>query len=163
MGVLEMVRRRREKGSEVREGHFAPRYDGTAIVRIDSPNVANYEAVNISSFFDGIDGGLERDQPFMVLHDARGIPPVDLPRRLEFLRCIDARRGQLNERVVAYGAVVSSPFERGLVTAFAWFVQLSLPIRLFPSVEEAEGWLRQRHAEFAKQAPAHLGTVFKAG
>ena len=63
---------------------------------------------------------------------------------------IDRRRDGINGRAVAYAAVVSSPFERGIVTAFAWFVKLRLPIRLFPRLEDAESWLWQRHTEFVE-------------
>ena len=91
-----------------------------------------------------VDSALALNAPFVVLHDVRDMPHVDDARRCEFMRELDARRPQVEAMLLGYAALVGSPLERGIVTAFAWFARLPVPVRLFAREVEASAWLDTR-------------------
>jgi len=126
------------------EGPFLADLGSFPLLEIASPNVAHYDHVSIPTFFDCVDQGLARKTRFAVLHDARAIPRVDDVRRQEFMELLDPRRPEVVKYVAAYAAIVSSPLERGLITAFMWFIKLPFPIRLFANADEARIWLLSR-------------------
>ncbi|MFT3923560.1 MAG: hypothetical protein QM778_13600 [Myxococcales bacterium] len=138
------------------EGPFRVELDAFPFVHMSSPSVAQFDQPSASSFFECIDRGLERGQPFVILLDARGVPHADEVRRKDFMRLLTARRADVEQRVVAFAAVCGSPLERGLVTAFMWFIRLSLPIRIFGNEGEAKAWLLARY-EAAGAGGAHTG------
>jgi len=125
---------------------------GLPVLRIVSPNVADFDSVDVPSFFEAVDAGLARRSAFAVLHDARGLPPVSGAQRIHFVQMVNERRPLLTQLVAAYAAVVGSPLERGIVTAISWFSNPPLPVRLFERPGDAEVWLTQRL--FAFQASA---------
>lgn len=126
------------------EGPFVADLSSFPLLQIASPSVVQYDHVNIPSFFACIDRGLATQTRFAVLHDARALPHVDDLRRQHFMELIDARRPELGKHVAAYAAVVSTPLERGIITAFMWFIKLPMPLRLFTSEAEARNWLLGR-------------------
>ncbi len=137
------------------EGPFLADLRDFPVLEIASPNVAHCDHVSIPSFFDCVDQGLARHIRFAVLHDARGMPHVDDVRRQEFMELLDARRPEVVKHVAAYAAVVSSPLERGVITAFMWFVKVPFPVRLFASPDDARAWLLSR-IEAARAADSAL-------
>ncbi len=126
------------------EGPFSVDLAAFPLVRLGSPQVAQYDYPSADSFFACIDQGLARNEPFVVLHDARGVPHADELRRKQFMEHLEVRRHAIERLVVAYAAVCGSPLERGLITAFIWFIRLPLPIRIFGGELEARQWLLSR-------------------
>ncbi len=126
------------------EGPFVADLSSFPLLQIASPSVANYEHVNIASFFACVDRGLATQTRFAVLHDARALPHVDDLQRQHFVELIDARRAELGKHVAAYAAIVATPLERGIITAFMWFIKLPMPLRLFTNEAEARSWLLSR-------------------
>ena len=137
------------------EGPFLADLAGLPVLEIVSPNVALYDHVSIPTFFDCIDLGLKQRARFAVMHDARGMPHVDDLRRQEFMELLDLRRPEIVRHVAAYAAIVSSPLERGIITAFMWFIKLPFPIRLFANPAEARSWLLSR-VQAARDADSAL-------
>ena len=139
------------------EGPFSVDLSAFPLVRLGSPQVAQYDYPSASSFFECIDQALARNQPFVVLHDARGVPHADELRRKQFLELLEPRRADVERLVVAYAAVCGSPLERGVITAFMWFIRLPLPIRIFGAELEARHWLLSRPTLVARtSAPEQL-------
>lgn len=137
------------------EGPFLADLRDFPLLEIRSPNVAQYDHVSIPTFFHCVDQGLLRKTHFAVLHDARAMPHVDDGRRQEFMELLDLRRHEVVRYVAAYAAIVSSPLERGLITAFMWFIKLPFPIRLFANEAEARRWLLSR-VKAARETDASL-------
>ncbi len=133
------------------EGHFTPHIDEYPLIGIRSPSVAGFDHVHVPSFFSCVDLGLSRKQPFMLLHDARGMPHVDDARQRHFMRLLDERRVSATRYILAYAAVVGSPLERGIITAFIWFVRLPFPMRIFNHEAEARAWLWTRYDARARR------------
>ena len=129
------------------EGPFEGRIAGFPSLEVRSPSVALYDHVSIPSFFDCIDLGLARKQPFFVVHETHNSPHVDDERRKHFMVMLEERRREIELYVIAYAAVVSSPLERGLITAFIWFSKLPMPMRSFASRSDANLWLWARYEE----------------
>ena len=123
------------------EGPFLADLGSFPLLEIASPNVADFNHVSIPSYFACIDQGLLRKTRFAILHDARAMPHVDDLRRKQFMDLLDPRRPEVVKYVAGYAAVVSSPLERGIITAFMWFIKLPFPIRLFANPAEARDWL----------------------
>jgi len=141
-----------DPGSSV--GLFEYELEGLHLLRILSPNVADFDSVDVPSFFAAVDAVLERQAPFAVLHDARGMPPVSSAARIHFVQLVNERRPLLTRYVAAYAALVGSPLERGIVTAVSWFSNPPLPVRLFERPGDAEAWLSQRLFAFQGGAGA---------
>jgi len=137
------------------EGPFQADLSQFPLLRIASPNLAQFDHVDIPSYFACIDAGLARQLTFAILHDARALPHVDDVRRHAFVEAVDQRRTAIVSHVAAYAGLVSSPLERGVITAFMWFIKLPFPIRLFTSESEANRWLlsRLQAADEANRAP----------
>jgi len=127
------------------EGPFKVEMEAFPLLRMASPSVAQFDQPSASSFFACIDAGLAREEPFVILLDARGVPHADEVRRKDFMQHLELRRPVIERQVVAFAAVCGSPLERGLVTAFMWFIRLALPIRIFGRESEAEAWLLARY------------------
>lgn len=127
-----------------REGPSSADLSRFPLIVLRTPTVAEYEEVSIPSYFACVDEILAQGKPFAVLHDAREIPPVDDAKRNHFMALLDERRELIEARLVAYAALVGSPLERGIVTAFAWFARLPMPVRLFAREAEATSWLKHR-------------------
>lgn len=138
------------------EGPFRVDLTAFPLVHMGSPNVAQYDHPSADSFFGCIDQGLAREAPFVILLDARGVPHADDLRRREFMRHLEARRARIERTVVAFGAICGSPLERGVITAFMWFIRLPLPIRIFGHELEARSWLLGRY-EASLVAEANTG------
>jgi hypothetical protein len=138
------------------EGPFWVDLEDFPLVRMGSPQVAHYDHPSPESFFGCIDKALSRNQPFVLLHDARGVPHADERRRQGFMQLLEARRAEIERLVVAYGAICGSPLERGLITAFMWFIRLPLPLRIFGSEAEAKAWLLSRHGSLSQTGPEAL-------
>jgi hypothetical protein len=117
------------------------------LLEVRSPSVALYDHVSIPSFFECVDLGLARRQPFFIVHETHKSPHVDDERRKHFMMLLEQRRREIERYVIAYAAVVSSPLERGLITAFTWFCKLPMPMRPFSSRDDANSWLWARYAE----------------
>ena len=132
------------------EGPFSVDLSAFPLVRLGSPHVAQYDYPSAASFFSCIDQALARNEPFVVLHDARSVPHADELRRNQFLEHLETRRSAVERLVVAYAAVCGSPLERGLITAFIWFIRLPLPIRIFGAELEARHWLLSRPTLLAR-------------
>ena len=126
------------------EGRFVPSLANFPVLEIASPSVVHYDCVSIPSYFECIDRGLAMQTRFAILHDARALPHVDDLRRQEFQALLAPRRAEVIKHVVAYASVVASPLERGILTAFKWFIKLPFPIHLFTSEAEARSWLLSR-------------------
>ncbi len=124
------------------------------ILWVRTPSVTLYDQVSVPTFFDCVDRGLARGTHFVVLHDAREIPNVDEWQRKEFLSLLNERRPEIEQRVLGYAAIVSSPLERGIITAFTWFVRLALPLRIFTSEGEALSFCASRLAQASAGAQA---------
>lgn len=141
------------------EGPFGADLSQFPLMRILSPNVAQFDQVSIPSYFECLDLGLARQTTFAILHDARALPHVDDVRRHAFVDAVDQRRTQIVRHVTAYAGLVSSPLERGTLTAFMWFIKLPFPIRLFTNESEARLWLlsRVKAANDASAASAAQG------
>jgi hypothetical protein len=129
------------------EGPFVLRRSESGWIELSSPDVAVYDQVSIPSFWACVDVGLSRRAPFVVLHDARCIPHVDEAHTRQFLEQLEPRREAIGRYVLAYAAIVSSPMEQGLITAFTWFVRLPLPLRIFRRESEARSFLGARIAD----------------
>jgi hypothetical protein len=128
------------------EGPFSVDLAAFPLVRIHSPSASDYEHVDVQSFFVGADAAMARREPFALLHDARDMPYVDEPRQVRFLEELHRRRLLVGKYMRAYAAVVSSPRERGLITALGWSAHLPLPTRLFSTEAEASAFLFGRCA-----------------
>ena len=126
------------------EGPFRVELGAFPLVRIHSPSASDYEHVDVLSFFAGADAAMAQRLPFAVLHDARDMPYVDERRQVRFLEQLSRRRLLIGKYMRAYAAVVSSPRERGLITALGWSAHLPLPTRLFASESEATAFLLAR-------------------
>jgi hypothetical protein len=126
------------------EGPFCVDLGAFPLVRIHSPSASEYEHVDVQSFFTAADAAMARRSPFAVLHDARDMPYVDEPRQARFLEELQRRRLLIGKYMRAYAAVVSSPRERGLITALGWSAHLPLPTRLFSNEPEASAFLLAR-------------------
>ena len=129
------------------EGPFCVDLGAFPLVRIQSPSASDYEQVDVQSFFVGADAAMARRLPFALLHDARNMPYVDEPRQARFLEELHRRRLLIGKYMRAYAAVVSSPRERGLITALGWSAHLPLPTRLFSTEAEASAFLFGRCAK----------------
>jgi len=127
------------------EGPFSIDLDAFPLVRMRSPSASEYERVDVASFFACADRVAARRAPFVLLHDARGLPYVDERRQRDFLALLLCRRRALPKHLLAYAAVVSTPLERGLITALAWSAHLPIPTRLFATEPEAQAFLLDRY------------------
>lgn len=133
------------------EGPFEGRIAGFPSLEIRSPSVALYDHVCIDSFFACLDQALARREPFFIVHETHKSPHVDDGRRKQFMELLEQRRKEIERYVVAYAAVVSSPLERGLITAFIWFCKLPMPMRSFANRTEADAWLWARYDEIVQR------------
>lgn len=128
------------------EGPFSIDLGSFPLVRMSSPSASEYERVHVASFFTCADRAAARRAPFVLLHDARGLPYVDEPRKRAFLALLLLRRRALPKHLLAYAAVASTPLERGLITALAWSANLPIPTRIFATELEAQAFLLDRYS-----------------
>jgi hypothetical protein len=133
------------------EGAFTVDLGGFPLVRLNSPDISQYDQVSVPSYFACLDLALAKNAPFVILHDVRGNPPVSDANRREFLEHLEPRRARIEQLVIAYASTCGSPLERAIITAFTWFIKLPLPIRIFTSETEARTWLLTRY-ESARKA-----------
>ncbi len=136
------------------EGPFRVNVDAFPLLRISYPHVHQFASPSNASFFSCLDRGLAFNAPFVILHDARGLPQVDDAKRREFLEFLELRRTRLERQVVACASLCSSPVERGLITAFIWFMRISVPIRIFEQETEATAWLMNQYEKNARSSAA---------
>lgn len=135
-------------------GQFSIELDDFPLVRLRSPSAQHCEHIDVASFFACTDLAIARHRHFVLLHDARGMPYVDEASQSLFLEQLARRRPLIGKYVLAYAAVVSSPLERGMITALGWFAHLPLPTRLFAAEAEARSFLLARHAGMPLRARA---------
>ena len=110
-----------------------------ATAAVDDP-----DALNAS--YRALERVLAKQRRFLMLFDLRGASSSPSRRRrlLDWgLRHEQALRAYLG----ASGLVVGNGFERGFVTAMLWLQPVPWPMRVFSSLQEAEAWLMQEHAE----------------
>ncbi len=127
------------------EGPFRVNVDEFPLLRITYPHAQQFSTPSNQSFFSCLDRGLAFNAPFVILHDAQGLPQVNDIQRREFLELLDLRRTRIERQVVACASLCSSPIERGLITAFIWFMRLSVPVRMFEHEAEARAWLMKHY------------------
>ena len=53
---------------------------------------------------------------------------------------------RLQARMMCIGVCAPRPLQRGLVTAFSWFIPTPFPMRVFGELDEALGWARTQLA-----------------
>jgi hypothetical protein len=127
------------------EGPFTVDLDSFPLVRMRSPSASDFEYVDVQSFFACFELALARHEPFVLLHDARGMAYVDDHRQARFLQELAHVRPTIVRRTVAYAAITEAPLERGLITALSWACQLPLPTRIFAAELEARAFLLERY------------------
>lgn len=127
------------------EGLFSVELEAFPFVRLRSPLALEHDSVDVGSFFVCVALACAREQPFVVLHDARGMPYVDEPRQSAFLSQLAHFRPLIVRRTIAYAVVAHSPLERGLVTALRWSANLPIPIKLFGDEADARAFLLERY------------------
>jgi hypothetical protein len=128
-------------------GPFSVDLEAFPFVRLSSPSASAYESVDVASFFVCAELAAARERPFVLLHDARGMPYVDEQRQASFLDELRRCRPIIARRTIAYAAVASSPLERGLITALTWSAKLPIPLRIFSGEFEARTFLLERYQQ----------------
>lgn len=123
------------------EGAFRVSVDAFPLIYIEPPSATPYAYPSNTSFFRCLDQGLSLDVPFVVLHDATGLRHVNDQRGREFLSSLDQRRARIERQVLACAVLCDSPLERGIITAFIWFMRISVPVRIFGQYDAAKTWL----------------------
>lgn len=130
--------------------------DAFPLVRVGSPGGRAWSLEDVEGFFACADRAISRRARFVLLHDARGMPRLDGSQRARFLTELTRRRHVIERYLIAYGGLVQSPLERGVVTALCWSTPLSLPRRLFASEAEARCFLLHAYARLGpRKRTAH--------
>jgi hypothetical protein len=129
-------------------GELSIDLDDFPLVRVGSPGGRAWSAGDVENFFACADRAISRRARFVLLHDARGMPRLDAEQQQRFLAELAQRKPLVERFLVAYGAVVQSPLERGVLTALSWSTPLALPRRIFPSEPEAKSFLLDAYARF---------------
>jgi hypothetical protein len=120
--------------------------DDFPLVRLGSTGGRAWRSDDVARFFACADRAISRRARFVLLHDARGMPRLDAGQQGRFLAELARRKPLIERFVLAYGAVVQTPLERGVLTALAWSSPLALPRRIFASESEARSFLLDTYA-----------------
>ncbi|HEX5661048.1 MAG TPA: hypothetical protein VFX59_27840, partial [Polyangiales bacterium] len=116
------------------------------LVRVGSTGGRAWSAEDVEDFFTCTDRAISSRARFVLLHDARGMPRLDAAQQQHILAELAHRKPLIERFLVAYGAVVQSPLERGVLTALSWATPLALPRRIFASEPEATSFLLDCYA-----------------
>lgn len=109
-----------------------------------TPAVDDPQALDAS--YRALERVLAKRTRILMLFDLRGASSSPSRRR----RLLDwglRHERELRTYLAASALVVGNGFERGIVTAMLWLQPVPWPMRVFSSVEDAEMWLLQEHAE----------------
>jgi hypothetical protein len=112
------------------------------LVIFESPGALAPEQIDQESFYREAERLLNRRERFALLHDLRGTLPMDASRRKKFTDFVREKDELLRLRLVAHAVVISSVFQKGLITAILWVVNSPCPMKVFNNRELAEEWLR---------------------
>ncbi len=105
------------------------------VVPAQSPDSEGFER-----HLAGLDALLQRREPFVVVLDARAGDrlPTEQRERLRQHRRAAFFETQRYQRGIAF--VVSSAFQRAVLSAILWLAPEPSPSKIFATVEEAETW-----------------------
>jgi len=116
---------------------------GWPIVTIAAPPGCNPEALDPDSFYALTDRLLDHGEPFALVYDLRHSGRLSAERRRRFVEYVERRRRDVDRCLVAYASLVSTDWQRGLLTAVLWFLNPPRPHRVFAVDAEARAWLTQ--------------------
>lgn len=96
-----------------------------------------------NAYLKHIDDLFLRGSRFAMVIDARDAPVHSPTERQEIAKHMKASHARFPHRLAAMGIVMSSPLQRGIFTAIMWVAGPTYPMRPFPSMTDAELWLRE--------------------
>lgn len=111
------------------------------LVVIAAPQGCNPDRLDPDSFYAHTDRLLDHGEPFALLYDVRNSGRLSAERRRRFVDYVEKRRRQVDASLVAYASLVSTDWQRGLLTAVLWFLTPPRPHRAFSVETEARRWL----------------------
>ncbi len=111
------------------------------LVIISAPPGCNPERIDADSFYAHTDRLLDHGEPFALLYDVRNSGRLSAERRRRFVDYVEKRRRAVDGSLIAYASLVSTDWQRGLLTAVLWFLTPSRPHRAFSAEVEARRWL----------------------
>lgn len=93
-----------------------------------------------------IDPCLDRGEPFVTLHDMRGMPYAPAEVRSEFVRRVDVRAERIDGLIQAHAVVVNGQIQRGIVTAVVWFMaDRTFDTKAFTDPVAAKAWVMSQY------------------
>lgn len=97
------------------------------------------EEPDFESFVGGLDDLMQKQGPMVLLLDIRRARP-NPTRRQRLVQWAQDNAQAFLKRVIAIAVVAPEAEQRGLVTAFGWFVQSPLPVEVFSTLQSAVDW-----------------------
>jgi hypothetical protein len=90
-----------------------------------------------------LDALFARRQRMALCLDIRHMPPLDVAARRRLVDWVQARAAETSV-VAAVAAVITTPLQRGLITAVLWQVKPQMPTRVFYALDDASPWLQEQ-------------------
>ncbi len=131
--------------ADIRSDGFTARYicdtSEWPLVVISAPPGCDPERLDPDSFYQHTDRLLDHGEPFALLYDVRNSGRLSAERRRRFVDYVEKRRRAVDSSLIAYASLVSTDWQRGLLTAVLWFLTPPRPHRAFSLETDARRWL----------------------